>query len=88
MPTLNYAHSSEGNCRPVIRNSNISRIFFDKACKMKFLKNEYLVCGPKNADCPKEASTQTTACDRVLRACIYRFGEGLDCPGHLKASRP
>uniref|UniRef100_A0A670Z3A0 separase n=1 Tax=Pseudonaja textilis TaxID=8673 RepID=A0A670Z3A0_PSETE len=49
------------------------------------LLKEYLICGPKNADCPKEASTQTTACDRVLRACIYRFGEGLDCPGHLKS---
>ncbi|XP_032094877.1 separin [Thamnophis elegans] len=49
------------------------------------LLKEYLICGPKNADCPKEASMQTSACDRILRACIYRFGEGLDCPGHLKS---
>ncbi|XP_034275057.1 separin isoform X2 [Pantherophis guttatus] len=49
------------------------------------LLKEYLVCGPKNADCPKEASMQISACDRVLRACIYRFGESVDCPGHLKS---
>ncbi|KAL7989870.1 hypothetical protein Chor_012536, partial [Crotalus horridus] len=46
---------------------------------------ECLIFGPKNTDCPNEASMQTTACDRILRACIYRFGESLDCPGHLKS---
>ncbi|XP_039188651.1 separin [Crotalus tigris] len=49
------------------------------------LLKECLIFGPKNTDCPNEASMQTTACDRILRACIYRFGESLDCPGHLKS---
>ncbi|XP_063149037.1 separin [Candoia aspera] len=49
------------------------------------LLKEYLIRGVKNEDCPSEASKQTTACDRILRACIYRFGEGLDCPAHLKS---
>ncbi|XP_029140218.1 separin [Protobothrops mucrosquamatus] len=49
------------------------------------LLKECLIFGPKNADCPNEASMQTTACDRILRACIYQFGESLDCPDHLKS---
>ncbi|XP_034955423.1 separin [Zootoca vivipara] len=40
---------------------------------------------PKNADCPSQASKQVTACDRILRACIHRLGEGLDCPAHLES---
>ncbi|XP_032994487.1 separin [Lacerta agilis] len=40
---------------------------------------------PKNADCPSQASKQATACDRILRACIHRLGEGLDCPAHLES---
>lgn len=40
---------------------------------------------PKNADCPCQASKQVTACDRILRACIHRLGEGLECPAHLES---
>ncbi|XP_062979177.1 separin [Elgaria multicarinata webbii] len=45
---------------------------------------ECLICGAKNADGTSQASKQMTACDRILRACIHRFGEGLDCPAHFK----
>uniref|UniRef100_A0A8D2J4E5 separase n=1 Tax=Varanus komodoensis TaxID=61221 RepID=A0A8D2J4E5_VARKO len=45
---------------------------------------ECLICGAETADCTGQASKQMTACDRILRACIHKFGEGLDCPAHLR----
>ncbi|XP_053153378.1 separin isoform X2 [Hemicordylus capensis] len=44
---------------------------------------EYLVMA-KHTDGPSQASRQTTACDRILRACIHRLGEGLDCPAYFE----
>uniref|UniRef100_A0A6J0SG72 separase n=1 Tax=Pogona vitticeps TaxID=103695 RepID=A0A6J0SG72_9SAUR len=45
---------------------------------------EYLICGTQNADSASQASKRSTACDRILRACIQRFGAGLDCPVHCR----
>ncbi|KAH0629032.1 hypothetical protein JD844_010779 [Phrynosoma platyrhinos] len=46
---------------------------------------ECLISGAKNAEMAGQASKQTTVCDRILRACIHRFGESLDFPAHFKS---
>ncbi|XP_077185241.1 separin isoform X2 [Paroedura picta] len=48
---------------------------------------EYLCPGAKHADTVSQASSRATACDGILRACIHRFAEGLDCPEHLEGLR-
>ncbi|XP_042306170.1 separin [Sceloporus undulatus] len=46
---------------------------------------EYLISGAKNAETSGQASKQAAICDRILRACIHRFGESLDFPSHFKS---
>ncbi|XP_061470711.1 separin isoform X2 [Rhineura floridana] len=39
----------------------------------------------KNGEHTSQASKQTTACDRILRACIQRLGENVDWPAHFES---